>query len=84
MGITGGYLRNLSTTTQTTNRNNVLFTDSVKSTQFVEVSWLENKDKVEPQKSAGGMEAAFCQIHHHLEYRSKIIQNLKPADKRGN
>lgn len=32
------------------------------------MSWLENEDKVEPKKSARGMEAAFCQIQHNLEY----------------
>lgn len=35
-------------------------------------------------ESAGGLEAVFCQIQYHLEYWSKVIQNLKPAETGGN
>ena len=48
------------------------------------MSWLENEDKVEPKKSAKGMEAVFCQIQYNLEYWSSGIQNLKTPEEEGN
>lgn len=81
----------MPTTTRITNRRKALFTDSVESTEFgrevafgatVCLGWkISIKQNSE---SAGGTEAAFCQIQYHLEYWSKVIQNFKPAEKGGN
>lgn len=45
------------------------------------MSWLENEDKVEPKRSARGMEAAFCQIQHNLEILKQ--RHSEPQSSRG-
>lgn len=44
------------------------------------MSWLQNEDKVEPQKSARGMDAAFCHSQPHPEYGKKGIPNVPLAE----
>lgn len=80
----------MPTTTRITNRRKALFTDSVESTEFGRevafgatgcLGWKINVKQ--NSESAGGTEAAFCQIQYHLEYWSKVIQNVKRQRREG-
>lgn len=80
----------LSPHKSTKREKKALFTESVESAVCREVEFgapgcLGWKISIKQNsESAGGLEAAFCQIQYHLEYWSKVIQNLKPAETGGN